>query len=99
MVTKIRYEANNISTKNDPMDECAMMGSSILEVDDIGDQEGADRAAYLRASNRPGQLLDVVRLTKPNETVWCAGMAIPGEVITADMVGLTFAAAIKRSML
>lgn len=94
-MVSVRYYLTRISTRNDPMN--GIGSSGYLEVEDQGSSEATDHAAYLRATSEPGQLLELVRV-REKVTVWCEGMPIPGLKITGDMVGMTFAEAIKFSM-
>ena len=96
-MAKVRYQVIYGATKHEPLGDGCFASVGWLEVEQQTNIEASDRAAYLLATNSPGELVELLRV-EPSGFAWREGMAIPGERITSDMVGMTFAQAITRTL-
>lgn len=97
MANKMRYHVSLGESSAEPLRGGAICSVGYLDVEDQGSLVATDRAAYLLATNEPGELSELRRMN-PSSFVWRPGMPVPGERITADMVGMTFADAISKTM-
>ena len=96
-MSTVRYQVTYGASKQEPIGAGSIGAFGWLDVEQQADVELTDRAAYLLASNAPGVLIELLRINPPG-FAWREGMPIPGEMVTADMVGMTLTKAIEKTL-